>query len=123
MPLVNWKVELKLQQKKVCILFVNGYDNEDANSNNIIFTIEDAKLCVPVVTLLAKDDKNYQKLLAKDLKDECMRTNIKQKAIMKIQQTSIDNSLNQTCFFWFIQIKITKLNYLKLKDITYQRHR
>ena len=96
MPLVNWKVELKLQQKKICIFFVNGYDNEDANSNNIIFTIEDAKLCVPVVTLLAKDDKNYQKLLAKDLKDECMRTNIKQKVIMKIQQTSIDNFLNQT---------------------------
>ena len=46
MPLVNWKVELKLQQKKVCILFVNGYDNEDANSNNIIFTIEDTKLYV-----------------------------------------------------------------------------
>ena len=116
MPLVNWKVELKLQQKKVCILFVNGYDNEDANSNNIIFTIEDAKLYVPVVTLLAKDNKNYQKLLAKDLKDECMRANIKQKVIMKIQQTSIDNLLNQNlqvltdCFFQFIQIKITMLN-------------
>ena len=87
---------IKTSTEKGLYFFVNGYDNEDANSNNIIFTIEDAKLYVPVVTLLAKDNKNYQKLLAKDLKDECMRANIKQKVIMKIQQTSIDNLLNQT---------------------------
>ena len=87
---------IKTSTEKGLYFFVNGYDNEDANSNNIIFTIEDTKLYVPVVTLLAKDNKSYQQLLAQDLKDEWMRATIKQKAITKIQQTSIDNFLNQT---------------------------
>ena len=34
--------------------------------------------------------KNYQKFLAKDLKDQCIEMNIKQKVRMKIRQTSTD---------------------------------
>ena len=39
--------------------------NEDANANNVIFTIKDTKLYVPIVTLLARDNKKLSKLLRK----------------------------------------------------------
>ena len=38
--------------EKYCVLFGASADN--ANSNNIIFTIKDTKLFVPAVTLSAK---------------------------------------------------------------------
>ena len=62
--------------------------------------------------------KNYPNFLLKDLKDQFIRMNIKQKVRIKMQQTSIDNFLNQTlqeltdCLFWFIQIKMTVLKDL-----------
>ena len=59
MPLINCKVELKLKWTIYCALSAAGADNADANSN-IIFTIKDTKLYVPVITLSAKDN---QKLL------------------------------------------------------------
>ena len=39
-----------------------------ANADTIIFTIKETKLQVPIVTLSAKDNQNYQNFLAKDLK-------------------------------------------------------
>ena len=63
--------------------------------SNIIFTIKGTKLYVPIVTLSAKYNKNYQKFSAKDLKDQFFGMNIKQKVIIKIQQTSLDFFLNQ----------------------------
>ena len=53
MPQINCKVELKLKWRKSCVLAAASVDNADANSNDIIFTIKDAKLYVPVVTLSA----------------------------------------------------------------------
>ena len=56
MPLINCKVELNLKRTKYCVLSVGGNENdinEDAHANNIIFTIKDTTLCVPVVTLSA----------------------------------------------------------------------
>ena len=44
-----------------CADNVNGNDN----GNNIIFTIKDTKLCVPVVTLSARDNQKLSKLLSK----------------------------------------------------------
>ena len=71
-----------------------GADNADANSSNI-FTITETKLYVSeVVTLSAT--KNYQNFLAKDLKDQCVGVNIKQKVRIKIQQMSTYIFLNQT---------------------------
>ena len=53
-PLINWKVELKLRCTKHCVLLVagtlNAHSKNDDNNNNIIFTIKDTKLYVPVVT-------------------------------------------------------------------------
>ena len=70
MPLINSKVELKLIQIKYCILSAAGNDvndnvNDDANSNNIIFTIKDTKLYVPVVILSTRDNQKLSKLLSK----------------------------------------------------------
>ena len=68
MPLINCKVELKLKWTNYRVLSVAGNENninEDANANNIIFTIKDIKLYVPVVTLCAKNNKKLSKLLSK----------------------------------------------------------
>ena len=73
-----------------------GADNANANPNNIIFTIKDTKLYVPVFTLSAKDNQSLSKLLSKDLKDLYIKMNIKQKGKTKILQTSIDIFLNWT---------------------------
>ena len=42
-----------------------GADNSNVNSNNVIFTIKDTKLYVPVVSLSAKDNQKLSKLLSK----------------------------------------------------------
>ena len=70
MPLINCKVELKLKWTKYCVLseagndIVNDNDNDD-DGNNIIFTIKETKLYVPVVTLLARANQKLSKLLSK----------------------------------------------------------
>ena len=64
MLLINCKIELKLKWTNHCVLSANGNENDDANTNNI-FTIKDAKLYVPVVTLSAKNNQKLSKLLSK----------------------------------------------------------
>ena len=68
MPLFNCGVELKLRWTKYCVLSVAGTENninEDDNVNNIIFTIKDTKLYVPVITLSVRDNQKLSKLLSK----------------------------------------------------------
>ena len=56
MPLINCKVEIKLRWTKYCVLSVACADNtNDNDSDNIIFTIKDTKLYVPVVSLSSRD--------------------------------------------------------------------
>ena len=64
----------------VSVLVTTGDDNNGANSNNIVFTINDTKLYVHAVTLLAKDNKKLSKRLSKRFEDQCIRMNIKQKS-------------------------------------------
>ena len=64
MPLLNCKVELNLKWTKYCVFSAAGNDNTNANPNNIINTIKDNKLYVPVVTLSVKDNKNLSKLFS-----------------------------------------------------------
>ena len=81
MPLINCKAELKLTWTKYCVLSAGGTENvinEDANANNIIFTIKDTKLYVPVATL-QETINNHQNFLAKDSTDQFIRMSIKQK--------------------------------------------
>ena len=67
-PLINCKVELKLRWTKHCFyvyLLLHTYGNDDgATTSNIVFTIKDAKLFVPVLSLSAKDNKRLSKLLS-----------------------------------------------------------
>ena len=65
MSLINCKVELKLKWTRYWVLSAAGPDNTNANPNNIIFTIKDTNLYVPVVTLSARDNKKLSKLLSK----------------------------------------------------------
>ena len=67
MPLINCKVELKLRWSKHCVLSLACTDNGNSNNDdsNIICTIKDTKLYVPVVTLSARDTQKLSKLLSK----------------------------------------------------------
>ena len=53
-----------------------GNDNTNGNPDNIIFTITDTKLFVPVVTLSARDNQKLSKFLSKEFE--------------KIQQMNLD---------------------------------
>ena len=61
------------------------------------------------------------------MKDPFIRANTKQKLRIKIQQINVDIFSNQVLlklidyFFYFIQIKMTVLKDLELKDIIYQK--
>ena len=57
-PLSNCKVELKLRCSDYWVLSVAGTDSaiDNNDNNNIIFTIKDTKLYVPVGTLSARDN-------------------------------------------------------------------
>ena len=71
MPWIICKVELKLSRAKYCVLSVAGNENninEDANANNIISTIKNTKLYVPVVTLSTEDNQKLSRLLSKGFK-------------------------------------------------------
>ena len=57
MLLANLKIQLKPKRTKYRVLSANGNDNTNDNRNNIIFTMKDLKLYVPVVTLLVKDNQ------------------------------------------------------------------
>ena len=48
-------------------MFADGNDNANANPNNVIFTIKDTKLNVPVLALSAKDNKKLSKFFIKGL--------------------------------------------------------
>ena len=65
MPLINCKVELKFKWTKHCVLAAAGVDNENANSDSIIFTIKDTKLYVLVVILSKKCIQKLSTLLSK----------------------------------------------------------
>ena len=54
MPLINCKVELKLEWLNHCALSGNGNDNTDADPNDVIFTIKNTKLYVPCSLIVSK---------------------------------------------------------------------
>ena len=66
MPLIHWKVELKLKWTKNCVLSAAGADNvNNRDSNNTIFAIIDTKVYLPVETFSARDNQKLSKLLSK----------------------------------------------------------
>ena len=98
MPLINCKVELKLKWTKYCVLSANYNDNvnDNDNANNIIITIKETKLYVPVVNLSARDNQNLSKLLSKGfVKNQFIGMNIKRQVRIKIRQMNVDIFSNQ----------------------------
>ena len=62
MPVINWKVELKLEWSKYSVLLPAGNDNvNDNDSENILFTIKDTKLYVAVLTLSKLLSKGFKR--------------------------------------------------------------
>ena len=64
-PLINCKIELRLKWTKYCVLSEASADYKDASSNNIIFTLKDTQLYVPVVALSAPVNQRLLKLPSK----------------------------------------------------------
>ena len=62
MPLINCKVELKIKWTKNCVSTASGADNANANFENIIFTIKDPMLYIPVVTISKRQSKTIKTL-------------------------------------------------------------
>ena len=59
--LINCKVQLKLKWEKCFVLSAPGNNSfndhvDDNNGNSIIFTIKDATLYVPVITVSVRDN-------------------------------------------------------------------
>ena len=78
---------------KVAALSVPDTENANDNSddNNIIFTIKDTKVYIPVVRFSARDNKKLSKLFSKVFEIyHFIGINIKQKVIIKIRETDLD---------------------------------
>ena len=93
--LVNCKIKLKLKWTKYCVLSAAAANNNYTNSNNIIL-LSKTQNCMLLSSLCQqKIFKNYQNFLIKDLKDQFIGINIKQKVRIRIQQRNIDIFWNQ----------------------------
>ena len=66
MSLINCKFELSLNWTENCILTLNP--NANNNINRATFTITNAKLYVPIVTLSTEDNAKLSKLLSEGFK-------------------------------------------------------
>ena len=113
MRLINSKVELELRWTKHCVLSVAGADNANGSNddNNIIFTIKDTKLYVPVVTLSTRDNQKLSKHLSKGFERSVNWNESKTKSDNK-------NTTNELRFFlesnfvgvnrWFVLVCINQ---------------
>ena len=68
MLLINCKVELKFKSLKHKILASAGTENDDANSDHIIFTVRDTEIYVLVGALSTKDNQKLSKRFSKGFK-------------------------------------------------------
>ena len=98
MPLINCKVEFKLKWSNYCVLSAAGADNvsdnvnDNVNCNNIIFTIKDTKLYVPVVTLSSRDKQKLSKLLSLL---ECYESNFLESNFVRVNRLFVLTYLNR----------------------------
>ena len=90
---INWKVELKLKWAKYCVFSATGNDNlynivNHNNGNNIILTIKDTKLYVPVVTLSAIDNQKLSNVPSEGCERSFYWNEYKTKSETKLWQMS-----------------------------------
>ena len=128
MPLINCKVELKLKWTKYCVLSAAGADNVNSiASNNIIFTIKDTELYVPIATLSARDNKKLSKLLSKGFERSVYWNEYKTKSENKNTANECIYSLESNfvgvnrLFVLVYSNQNADLKRLKLKGIIYQK--
>ena len=129
MPVVNRRAELKLRWTRYCILSASGNKNninEDANVNNIIFTIKDTKIYVPAVTLSARDNQKLSKRLSKGFEGSVFWNEYKMKSDNKNTTNELINFLESNFvgvnrLFEFIQIEIIILKDFLLENIIFQK--
>ena len=69
-----------------CVLYANGNNNVNDNTNNIFLPSKTPKHMFQLSLYQQQTIKNYQNFLANDLKDEFVGMTIKQKVRAKIQQ-------------------------------------
>ena len=90
MLLINCKVELM----KHCVLYVAGTDNTNADDNTTLLSKTQNDMSLSSLDQ-QKTIKNYLKFTSKDLKDQCIRINVKNVRI-KAWQINRNISSNQT---------------------------
>ena len=103
MPLINCKVELKLKWTRYCVLSANISDNNDASSDNVIFTIKDTKLYVPVVTLITKNNQKFRYLFSKGFERSVYQNEYKTKS---------GNKYTAQQFIYFLKPNFVRVNTL-----------
>ena len=84
---------------------VAGTDNANGNDddNNIIFTIKDTKLYVPVVTLSARDNQKLSKLLSEEFE---------RSVYWNEDKTKSDNKNTTNEFRFFLKSNFVDVNRL-----------
>ena len=92
MSLINCKVESKLRWTKNPFLALAGAGNDGANSNNIIFTVKNTKIHIPVVFLSPKDNQKLPQLFNRDFERSVYWNEYKTKSEFK-------NSTNECRYF------------------------
>ena len=97
MPLINCEVSLTLTWSKNCVLTSKATRDDDPGANpavdeinnatNATFKITDWKLCVPVVTLSAKNDKKLLEQLKTVFKRTIKWNKLDQKCLIRLKIT------------------------------------
>ena len=101
-------------------------DNINGNVNNIIFTIKDAKLYFPVVTLSAKDNQKLSKLFSKKFEQssvywsEYKTKSVNKNAANEYRYFLESNFVGANRFFVYSN-EDGNLKDLKLEDMIYQK--
>ena len=96
MPLINFKIELKLKHTSHCVMSTTGHNRNDTNSHSNFFYYQRQKIiCLCSQFISQKITKKYQNFLAKDLKDQAIGIDIRQKVRIKTRQMSTDVFSNQ----------------------------
>ena len=86
-----------------CVLALDGVENADSNSNNIVFIIKDTKLFVLVILLSAKDLQKLSILLGK----RCERS-----VYWNEYKTKIGNKNTTYEYRYFLQSNFVGVNRL-----------
>ena len=121
MPLINCKIEISLTWNENCTL-------SDSNENST-FTIKDAKLYVPVVTLSIEDNHKLSKLLSEGFKRSIYWNKYKvipnrpyntNEGIRELLDSSYQRVKRLFALAYTIQTIIAELRPILMEDILYQ---